>query len=483
MAASASASSAIGRSPIAVSKPPPSPRTFHLVNYGCPKNLVDGEGIAANLLAAGLQQAGPEDADLLIVNTCGFIGPAEEESTNALADFARDKHEGQRLIAAGCLSERRGAEIAHSIPGIDGVLGTRRCSEITTLVQSLSSTPHPALLGPSPAVPDSNERIVAGPSAYVKIADGCNKNCSFCTIPSFKGRQISKTPEAILSELDTLAGRGVREAVLIAQELGSYGVDLPSVDLDLIGLLHAIQEAPGPDWIRLMYLYPSMLTSRLLDAMAASPRICNYIDVPIQHSVPAVLRRMRRPTGSADIADRIQKARQHHPDFAFRTTLIVGFPGETDDDFTDLCEFVEYGAFDHLGVFTYSPEDGTPAASLPNQVDPAIRNRRYAAIMEIQQGVALSRRLARVGAEIEVLVEETLPGPTLAGHQSIGRGRAEAPEVDGRVFLDLPLLPGQIVRARVSGAEPYDLFANVTAAPDGPLKLASEPAVTTEVPA
>ena len=343
--------------------------------------------------------------------------------------------------------------------------------------------PPPALLGPSPTAPDPNQRLVAGPSAYVKIADGCNKNCSFCTIPSFKGRQISKTPEAILSELDTLAGRGVREAVLVAQELGSYGVDLPSVDLDLIGLLHAIQEAPGPDWIRLMYLYPSMLTPRLLDTIAASPRICNYIDVPIQHSVPAVLRRMRRPTGSADIANRIHEAREHHPDFAFRTTLIVGFPGETDDDFTDLCGFVENAAFDHLGVFTYSPEDGTPAASLPDQIDPAVRDRRYAAIMEIQQGVALSRRLARVGAEIEVLVEETLPGPTLAGHQSIGRGRAEAPEVDGRVFLDLPLLPGQIVRAEVSGTEPYDLFANVTAAPDGPLKLASEPAVSTEIPA
>ncbi len=459
-----------------MANPPPSPRTFHLVNYGCPKNLVDGEGIAANLLAAGLQPAGPEDADLLIVNTCGFIGPAEEESTNALADFARAKQDGQKLIAAGCLSERRGAALAESISGIDGILGTRRWSEITSLVHSLASTPHPALLGPSPTAPDPNQRLVAGPSAYVKIADGCNKNCSFCTIPSFKGRQVSKTPEAILAELDTLAGRGVREAVLIAQELGSYGVDLRSVDLDLIGLLRAIQESPGPDWIRLMYLYPSMLTPRLLDAIAASPRICNYIDVPIQHSVPAVLRRMRRPTASADIADRIHRARERHPDFAFRTTLIVGFPGETDDDFTNLYQFVKRAAFDHLGVFTYSPEDSTPAALLPDQVDPAIRNRRYAAIMEIQQGIALRRRLARVGAEIDVLVEETLPGPTLAGHQSIGRSRAEAPEVDGRIFLDLPLLPGQIVRAKVSGAEPYDLFASVTAAPDGPLRLASEPA-------
>ena len=266
----------------------------------------------------------------------------------------------------------------------------------------------------------------------------------------------------------------MREAVLVAQELGSYGVDLPS-DLDLIGLLGAIQAAPGPDWVRLMYLYPSMLTPRLLDTIAASPRICNYIDVPIQHSVPAVLRRMRRPTGSAEIADRIHRARQHHPDFAFRTTLIVGFPGETDQDFAQLCQFVENAAFDHLGVFTYSPEDGTPAATLPDQVDPAVRSQRYAAIMEIQQGVALNRRLARVGDELEVLVEETLPGPTLAGHESIGRSRAEAPEVDGRIFLDLPLLPGQIVQARVSSAEPYDLFAHVSGSPDGPLALAADP--------
>ena len=349
-------------------------------------------------------------------------------------------------------------------------------------MQSLSSTSHPALLGPSPAPPDPSPRLVAGPSAYVKIADGCNKNCSFCTIPSFKGRQISKTPEAILAELDTLATRGVREAVLVAQELGSYGLDLPSLDIDLIGLLGAIQDAPGPHWVRLMYLYPSMLTPRLLDTIAAGPRVCNYIDVPVQHSVPTVLRRMRRPTGSAEIAARIHRARDSHPDFAFRTTLIVGFPGETDRDFADLCQFVKNAAFDHLGVFTYSPEDGTPAASLSDQVDPAVRDQRYAAIMEIQQGVAFRRRLARVGDELDVLVEETLPGPTLAGHRSLGRGRAEAPEVDGRVFLDLPLLPGQIVRARVTGAEPYDLFADVTGAPDGPLRLASEPTVATGAP-
>lgn len=429
--------------------------------------------MVAKLLEAGLGQAGPDDADLLIVNTCGFIGPAEEESTEALADFARQKRDGQRLIAAGCLSERRGVALSDSVPGVDGVLGTRRWSEIADLIDSFATTPRPVLLGTPPDIPDPAQRLVAGPSAYVKIADGCNKNCSFCTIPSFKGRQVSKSADFVLAELETLAERGVREAVLVAQELGSYGIDLPDADTDLDDLLRLIQNAPGPDWIRLMYLYPSMLTPKLLDTIAASSRVCNYIDVPVQHSVPAVLRRMRRPTGSAEIAERIRRARDQYPDFAFRTTIIVGFPGESDADFEDLCRFVETAAFDHLGVFTYSPEEGTPAAALPDQIEPAVQSQRYGDLMEIQQAIALSRRQARIGSEIDVLVEETLPGPTLAGYQSVGRSRSEAPEIDGRVFLDLPLIPGQIVRAQIADAEPYDLFAAVTGSADGPLALAA----------
>lgn len=457
---------------------PFSPRTFHLINYGCPKNLVDGEGMASSLLEAGLTPADSEDADLLVVNTCGFIGPAEKESFSALEELAGTKKDNQQLVAAGCLSERRGLDLASNIPGIDGILGTRRWSEITSLVESLSSEIQPTFIGPLPTPSQANRRLVSGPSAYVKIADGCNKNCSFCTIPSFKGRQVSKNPQDILGELDSLSHRGVREAVLIAQELGSYGVDLPFHDLDLTGMLEMIQEAPGPEWIRLMYLYPSMLTPRLLDTIGTNQRICNYIDVPVQHSVPSILRRMRRPVGSAGIADRICQARKQYPDFAFRTTLIVGFPGESDQDFADLCEFIEHVSFDHLGVFTYSAEEGTPAADLPDQIDPAVSAQRYATVMEIQQSIALRRRLSRVGSELDVLIEETLPGPTLDGYCSIGRTRSEAPEVDGRVFVDLPLVPGQIVQATISAAEPYDLFAKVTGVPEGRLKLANDLAAT-----
>ena len=469
---SANGSSVSGASPIVPSHDPAA-GTFYLVNYGCPKNLVDGEGMAARLLDDGLAPAGPDDADYLIVNTCGFIGPAEEESTDALAEMAGEKWDGQRLIAAGCLAERRGTALADAVPGIDGVLGTRRWAEIGDLIGSFTTTPRPARLGLAPALADPAPRLIGGPSAYVKIADGCNKNCSFCTIPSFKGRQVSRPVEDLLDELEALAAGGVREAVLVAQELGSYGLDLPGAGAGLIDLLGSIQNAPGPDWVRLMYLYPSMLTAELLDAIAGLPRLCNYIDVPVQHSAPGVLRAMRRPAGAAEIAARIRRARERHPDFAFRTTIIVGFPGEMGDDFADLCRFVEEAAFDHLGAFTYSPEDGTPAAALPGQIDPALQDERYAQLMEIQQRIALRRRESRLGSEIDVLVEETFPGPTLDGYQAAGRSRAEAPEIDGRVLLDLPLVAGQIVRARLTAAQPYDLFAAVTGSPDGPLALAT----------
>jgi ribosomal protein S12 methylthiotransferase len=431
--------------------------------------------MAARLLDAGLAPAGPDDANYLIVNTCGFIGPAEAESTDALTELAGEKRAGQRLIAAGCLAERRGTALADAVPGIDGVLGTRRWAEIGDLIDSFATTPRPTRLGVAPALADPAPRLIGGPSAYVKIADGCNKNCSFCTIPSFKGRQVSRPVGDLLDELEALAAGGVREAVLVAQELGSYGLDLPGAGAGLIDLLGAIQEAPGPDWIRLMYLYPSMLTDELLDAIVGLPRLCNYIDVPVQHSAPAILRAMRRPAGAAEIAGRIRDARQRHPDFAFRTTIIVGFPGETEADFADLCRFVDEASFDHLGAFTYSPEDGTPAATLPDQIAPALQDERYAQLMEIQQRIARRRREARVDAEIDVLVEETFPGPTLDGYQAAGRSRAEAPEIDGRVLLDLPLVAGQIVRARVTAAQPYDLFAAVTGSPDGPLALAAEP--------
>ena len=420
--------------------------------------------MAERLVSAGVRQAGdPESADVVIVNTCGFIGEAERESLEALETFAGGKRPGQKLVAAGCLSERRGAELFAALPSIDALIGTKRWHEIGDLVRVLDRDERPTFLGPAVRPAPALRRLAAGTHAYVKIADGCNMTCSFCTIPSFKGKQSSKSVDGILDELATLARRGVREAVLIAQELGSYGVDLGG-ESDLLGLLRAIDRSEGPEWIRLMYLYPTALSRRLLDFMVGSPRICNYLDVPVQHSAPAVLRRMRRPPASAAIADPIHWVREDCPDFAFRTTIIVGFPGETGEEFSHLLDFVREAEFDHLGVFTYSREEGTPAAGLADQVDEGLKRERYDAIMTAQQEVALKRRRAKVGRELEVLVEETLERPARGIYRAIGRSRSEAPDVDGDVFLSGSVEEGEIVRATVVRAEPYDLFAEIVPA-------------------
>lgn len=436
------------------------PRSFYLVNFGCPKNLVDGEGLAGRLVAAGVrQETDPGAAEVIVVNTCGFIGEAEAESREALAQFAANKQGSQKVVAAGCLSERRGKGLLQDIEGLDGLIGTKRWHEIPRLLHELESDRRPAYLGPPARPAPALTRLVNGPSAYVKIADGCNMKCSFCTIPSFKGVQRSQPIDRVLSEMDQLARRGVREAVLVAQELGSYGTDLDD-DLDLVTLLKAVERSPGPDWVRLMYLYPTGLTERLLDLIAASTKLCKYIDVPVQHSSPSVLRRMRRPPRSAEIAEKMAAVRASHPDFAFRTTLIVGFPGETEADFEHLLQFVRAAEFDHIGVFRYSVEDGTPAASLPGQVDGATKADRYEAIMAAQQEVALGRRTRKIGREIEVLVEEVLERPARGLYRATGRSRSEAPEVDGSVFITGPAKLGDIVRAKVTGAEPYDLYAS-----------------------
>lgn len=435
-------------------------KTFFLINYGCPKNLVDGEGIAATLIDDGFAQTTDVDkADVVLVNTCGFIGEAEMESRAAIEHFTKHRNPGQKIVAAGCLTERRGDSLLEDYQDLDALLGTRRWNEVGELVSRLDTDHRPTYLGPAVSSREMTERAIAGTHSYVKIADGCNKNCSFCTIPSFKGRQKSLSLATILFQLKSLTQRGIKEAVLVAQELGSYGQDLRDDGLDLVGLLQEIEESPGPEWIRLMYVYPSALSRQLLQTIVHSDRICDYVDVPIQHCSPNVLKLMRRPTKSKPILRYMDDAREMSADFAFRTTIIVGFPGETQADFDELLKFVDDAEFDHLGVFRYNREDGTPAAQLPGQVSERVKQERYDQIMKVQQAVSLRRRKCSVGKEADVLIEESFSVPLRGQFFSVGRSAREAPEVDGQVLMREKLAVGAIVRSKIVAAEPYDLHA------------------------
>ena len=438
------------------------PKTFHLVSLGCAKNTVDSDSMAQLLLQDGYRfTSAAESADVLIVNTCGFIRPAREESIAVLQELAANKRPGQLLIAAGCLTQRYGQEVARQVPGVDGILGTRRWMDIVQLVRQLREKTHPAPLYHLPEEArtvglDEGNTLRAnrfGGSAYLKIADGCRRPCAFCSIPLIKGTLVSRPLARILDEARQLEAEGVRELILIAQDTTDYGHDLGMKD-GLADLLEALGEAaPQIQWIRVMYAYPGYVTDRLIRVMAERPQVLPYLDMPLQHAHPQTLRRMRRPANLDWVRRTLDKMRANIPQLAIRTTFIVGYPGETEEEFSALLDFVREIRFDRVGAFQFSFEPGTASEPLGDTVPAEAKQARWEQLMETQQAISLQINQEWVGKTLDVLVEGYDNGI------SIARSYRDAPEIDGLVFVEGQLPVGEIVPVRITGAMPYDLTA------------------------
>jgi ribosomal protein S12 methylthiotransferase len=433
---------------------------FHLVSLGCAKNTVDSDSMAQLLMRDGYRGTeDPEKADVLIVNTCGFIGPAKDESFDVLRELAEIKRDGQILIAAGCLTQRYGAEVAQKVPGVDGVLGTRRWMDIVQVVRELRKGLHPEPLYHLPGEAETVGRdeqdalraSVAGASAYLKIADGCRRPCAFCAIPLIKGTAVSRPIETILDEARRLRDAGVRELILIAQDTTDYGHDL-GMKNGLAILLEQLTDAvPDMDWIRIMYAYPGYVTDRLIGVMAEREQILPYLDMPLQHAHPKTLYRMRRPSNVDWVHKTLAKMRAKIPNLAIRTTFIVGYPGETDEEYQALVDFVDEIRFDRVGTFQFSFEEGTTSAPLGDPVSASVKQERFEHLMELQQGISMQVNQSYVGKTLDVLVEGFDNGI------SVGRSYRDAPEIDGLVFIEGKLEIGQIVPVRITGAMTYDL--------------------------
>ncbi|GAB4402009.1 MAG: 30S ribosomal protein S12 methylthiotransferase RimO [Anaerolineales bacterium] len=400
----------------------------------------------------------PAKASVLIVNTCGFIGPAKDESYKVLGELAQGKKKNQVLIAAGCLTQRYGVEVAKRVPGIDGILGTRRWMDIVQVVEDArkGKRPEPIYHLPEASVVGSDEHgamrvSVTGPSAYLKIADGCRRPCAFCAIPLIKGTAVSRPVESIINEARTLRDNGVRELILIAQDSTDYGHDLGMKD-GLAAMLEQLTDAvPDMDWIRIMYSYPGYVTDRLIEVMATRKQILPYLDIPLQHAHPKTLYRMKRPSNMEWVHKTLAKMRATINDLAIRTTFIVGYPGETDEEFQALYDFVEQIRFDRAGAFQFSFEPGTTSAPLGDPVPAEVKQERYDRLMELQQNISLQVNQSYVGKTLDVLVEGFDNGI------SVGRSYRDAPEVDGYVVVEGKANVGDIVPVRITGAFAYDL--------------------------
>lgn len=440
-------------------------KTFHLVSLGCAKNTVDSDSMAQLLLQGGYKAVEkPGQAGVLIVNTCGFIGPAKEESLNTLRELAAGKRGDQLLIAAGCLTQRYGVEVARQAPGIDGIIGTRRWMDILQVVDKLRASPHPEPLyhlpeaptvGPDPigvdGRPPTMRVSVAGASAYVKVADGCRRPCAFCAIPLIKGTAVSRPVAAILDEARALRDMGVRELVLIAQDTTDYGHDLGMKD-GLATLIEQLTQAvPDMDWIRILYAYPGYVTDRLIEVMSTHKQVLPYLDMPLQHAHPKTLYRMRRPSNIDWVHKTLAKMRAALPALAIRTTFIVGYPGETDEEFQALVDFVEEIRFDRVGAFKFSFEPGTTSETLGDPVPAEVKEQRWEQLMALQQNISLQINQTYTGKTLDVLVEGHDNGLT------IGRSYRDAPEIDGLVFAEGRADVGQIVPVKITGAMAYDL--------------------------
>jgi ribosomal protein S12 methylthiotransferase len=401
----------------------------------------------------------PSRANVLIVNTCGFIGPAKEESIHVLRELADGKRKNQILIAAGCLTQRYGSEVAVKVPGIDGVLGTRRWMDIVQVVRELRASPHPE---PLYHLPDEAKTVgkdehdalrvsVAGASAYIKIADGCRRPCAFCAIPLIKGTAVSRPVDAIVEEARQLRDAGVRELILIAQDTTDYGHDLGIKDGLAVLLEQLTDSVRDMDWIRVMYAYPGYVTDRLIEVMATRKQILPYLDMPLQHAHPKTLYRMRRPSNIDWVHRTLGKMRATIPNLAIRTTFIVGYPGETEEEYQALVDFVKEIRFDRVGTFQFSFEPGTTSEPLGDPIPAEVKQARYEHLMELQQGISMQVNQSYVGKSLDVLVEGRDKGI------AIGRSYRDAPEIDGMVFIEGDARVGEILPVKITGAMAYDL--------------------------
>lgn len=441
--------------------------TFYLVSLGCAKNTVDSNSMAQLLQSDGYSAVNdPSDADIILVNTCGFIEPAREESYAILSELAEEKKANQLLIAAGCLTQRYGKEVLEKVSGIDGLLGTRRWMDILQVVRNLRSDrlPQPYYHLPEAAEVGQNPDGILGAfyqggSAYLKVADGCRRPCAFCAIPSIKGTAVSRPVDAVLDDARVLQSRGVKELNLIAQDTTDYGHDLGLKD-GLAYLLESLTKAaPDINWIRILYAYPGYITDRLIEVMVHSPQILPYIDIPLQHADPEVLKGMRRPANMDWVYRTVEKLRTNLADLALRTTFIVGYPGETDRAFQKLVDFVEEMRFDRVGTFMFSFEPGTESEKYGDPIPRDIKEERQKILMLKQQEISLQINQALIGKSLDVLIEGQGQVEGSGEIISLGRSYRDAPEIDGMVIVDGNLTAGEIVPVQITGAMVYDLTA------------------------
>lgn len=434
------------------------------ISLGCDKNLADSEVMLGLLASGGYEITDDEtQADIIIVNTCCFIHDAKEESIQNILEMAEYKKAGQlkALIVTGCLAERYRQEILDEIPEVDAVLGTTAYDKIVTVIEEAlkgHQTVTMEDLSVLPAVDTKRQVTTGGHYAYLKIAEGCDKHCTYCIIPKVRGRFRSVPMERLLKEARELAEQGVKELILVAQETTLYGKDLYGKK-SLHLLLKELCKISGLRWIRVMYCYPEEITDELIQVIKEEPKICHYLDLPIQHANDEILKRMGRRTSKQELIGIVEKLRREIPDICLRTTLIAGFPGETEEQHEELMEFVDRMEFDRLGVFTYSPEEGTPAAEMPDQIAEEVKTERQAELMELQQEIAFDCAEQMIGREVLVMIE----GKVADENVYVGRTYRDAPGVDGLIFVETgeELLSGDFAKVNVTGAQEYDLIGGL----------------------
>lgn len=429
-----------------------------MTTMGCPKNVVDSENMSLLLQEAGHTPASEQQADVIIINTCGFIDAARQESLAEMRTLIRRKRAGQAVIAAGCLVQRDGDALPARVAGLDALLSTRQWRDIVGVVEGVAAR-RGLGRGALAAAPVAHEPRA---SAYVKIADGCDRACAFCTIPSIKGAYGSLPPQQIVADVQGLVAQGVKEITLVAQETSAYGAERGERD-GLATLLQRITDAvPQLPWLRFLYTFPTTVTPQLIETWARLPQVVRYLDMPLQHAHPAVLRRMRRPHDIEQTQRLLETLRAALPGLALRTTFIVGYPGETEAEFQTLLDFMSAQRFDNVGVFTYSTEEGTPAAALPGQVPLPEREERRRRAMLHQQTISLATNRALVGETLLTLIEgEAEQRGKKTGPLAVGRTYRHAPEIDGLVFARGRAAVGTLVPVRVTGATEYDLWGDV----------------------
>lgn len=434
------------------------------ISLGCDKNLVDTEVMLGLLNKRGYTFTDDETmADVIAINTCCFIGDAKEESINTILEMAEYKNSGKckALVVAGCLAQRYKDEIQKEIPEVDAIVGTSSFDKIVDVIDSvLAGKNENALLDVNRLPEVNNGRVVTtgGYYSYLKIAEGCDKYCTYCIIPKVRGHYRSIPMEKIIESAKELVAKGVKEINLVAQETTLYGTDLYGKK-SLPTLLRELCKIDGLYWIRILYCYPEEITQELVEVMKEEDKICNYLDLPIQHASDTILKKMGRKTNKAELKEKIAMLRKEIPDIVLRTTLIAGFPGETNEQHEEVLEFIDEMEFDRLGAFAYSPEEDTPAANMPDQIDEEVKEDRRDAIMELQQEIAIDKSYSRIGNTYLVMIE----GKVANENAYVGRTYMDAPNVDGYIFVNTPeeLMSGDFVYVKVTGAQEYDLIGEI----------------------